>query len=88
MHNFILHFLHRFHDVVAFHLNVLFYYLAEKEKNYCALFLKYFKENKSLGVKYTTVTEKEKANIVKAIGLSQGHWFKCPKGKNKCTFLS
>ena len=52
-------------------------------KNNCARCLQYFKENKSLGVNYTTVTEEEKKIIVKAIGLSQGHWFKCPKGKNE-----
>ena len=34
-----------------------------------------------LEVFYQEVTRQEKDLIVKAMGLTQGHWFKCPKGK-------
>ena len=27
------------------------------------------------------ITDSERIEIVKAMGLSKGHWFKCPKGK-------
>ena len=33
---------------------------------------------------YQNVTREEKDLIVKAMGLAQGHWFKCPKGENYC----
>ena len=33
---------------------------------------------------YQNVTREEKDIIVKAMGLAQGHWFKCPKGENYC----
>lgn len=35
----------------------------------------------SLEVFYQEVSRQEKDLIVKAMGLTQGHWFKCPKGK-------
>jgi len=31
-----------------------------------------------------TITKQEKMEIVKAIGLSKGHWFKCPNGHYYC----
>lgn len=31
-----------------------------------------------------TITESERKAIVKAIGLSAGHWFKCPNGHYYC----
>lgn len=34
-----------------------------------------------LQVFYQEVTREEKDLIVKGMGLAQGHWFKCPKGK-------
>ena len=34
-----------------------------------------------LEVFYQEVSRQEKDLIVKAMGLTQGHWFKCPKGK-------
>ena len=34
-----------------------------------------------LQVFYQNVTREEKDLIVKAMGLTQGHWFKCPKGE-------
>lgn len=37
----------------------------------------------SLEVRYTEITEDEKNMIVKAMSLGQGHWFKCPKGRNQ-----
>ena len=30
------------------------------------------------------ITEEERVMVVEAMGLSQGHWFKCPKGQ--CVF--
>ena len=35
----------------------------------------------SLTVFYQDVTREEKDLIVRAMGLAQGHWFKCPKGE-------
>ena len=29
------------------------------------------------------ITEKERVMIIKAMGLSQGHWYKCPNGMFK-----
>lgn len=37
-----------------------------------------------LNVSYQQVTREEKDLIVKAMGLTQGHWFKCPKGHVYC----
>ena len=34
-----------------------------------------------LDVFYQDITDKEKDMIVKAMGMAQGHWFKCPKGE-------
>ena len=34
--------------------------------------------------KIDVITEKEKMEIVRAIGLSKGHWFKCPNGHVYC----
>jgi hypothetical protein len=56
-------------------------YLGEKIKKNCSTRLEHITRNKALGVKYTAITEEEKKIIVKVIGLAQGHWFKCPKGK-------
>ena len=36
---------------------------------------------KKLNVAGLGITEAERVDIVKAIGLSQGHWYKCPRGK-------
>ena len=61
--------------------------LDEEMKEECTSRLEYITtNNEELGVKYTTVTEKEKNIVVKAIGLRQGHWFKCPKGKVNAQF--
>ncbi|XP_068745966.1 NFX1-type zinc finger-containing protein 1-like isoform X2 [Montipora capricornis] len=38
----------------------------------------------NLTVFYQDVTRQEKDLIVKAMGLTQGHWFKCPKGHIYC----
>ena len=35
-----------------------------------------------LQVCYQNVTREEKDLIVRAMGLAQGHWFKCPKGEH------
>lgn len=35
-----------------------------------------------LQVFYQEVTREEKDIIVKAVGLAQGHWFKCPNGEH------
>ncbi|XP_028413342.1 NFX1-type zinc finger-containing protein 1-like [Dendronephthya gigantea] len=58
--------------------------LTEKTKQTCTRRLKTITKNNALGVKYTTVTEEERNLIVKAVGLSKGHWFKCPKGHIYC----
>ncbi|XP_028413341.1 NFX1-type zinc finger-containing protein 1-like isoform X2 [Dendronephthya gigantea] len=58
--------------------------LSEEIKDGCTRRLKYLTQKKALGVKYTAVTEEEKSIIVKAMGLAQGHWFKCPKGHIYC----
>ena len=31
------------------------------------------------------ISDQERVQIVKAMGLAQGHWYKCPKGKQ--TFI-
>ena len=41
------------------------------------------KIRQTYGLRYEPVTQDEKAMIVKAMGMSQGHWFKCPKGENE-----
>ena len=61
--------------------NFNFIHSDEHKKKKCTKRLKLITRNKSLGVKYGHVTEAEKKVIVSAIGLSQGHWFKCPKGE-------
>ena len=49
---------------------------------------RYLKEIKDLSKKYCLdgfyqdITDKERSMIVKAMGMAQGHWFKCPKGKD------
>ena len=59
--------------------------LNEQSKENCSSYLKYItSNNEALSVKYTTVTEEEKKILVKAMGLTQGHWFKCPKGHIYC----
>ncbi len=30
------------------------------------------------------ITEEERIQIVTAMGLQKGHWFKCPKGEQSC----
>lgn len=41
-----------------------------------------FKEIRDLRSKYNLnpLTQQEKASIIRAMGLSKGHWFKCPQG--------
>ena len=67
------------HVEYVFH-NAIFSYIAEQEKGFCSRIIEAITQSKALSVKYTAVTEEEKKTIVKALGLSQGHWFKCPKG--------
>lgn len=33
------------------------------------------------GIRYEPVTKEDRDMIVRAIGLTRGHWFKCPKGE-------
>ena len=48
---------------------------------------KVIQEARSLGLLSTLdVTEEERLDIVKAMGLSQGHWFKCKNGEF-CSFV-
>ncbi|XP_068745964.1 NFX1-type zinc finger-containing protein 1-like [Montipora capricornis] len=42
------------------------------------------RQRNNLTVFYQDVTRQEKDLIVKAMGLTQGHWFKCPKGHIYC----
>ena len=59
--------------------------LDEQSKDNCSSYLEYItSNNEALSVMYTTVTEEEKKILVKAMGLGQGHWFKCPKGHIYC----
>ncbi|XP_068707528.1 NFX1-type zinc finger-containing protein 1-like [Montipora foliosa] len=46
--------------------------------------IKRIRERNNLTVFYQDVTRQEKDLIVKAMGLTQGHWFKCPKGHIYC----
>ena len=43
--------------------------------------IKRIRRSQSLDVYYQTVTREEKDLIVKAMGMTQGHWFKCPNGE-------
>ena len=47
---------------------------------------KYRTELTEIGKKYGvgSITEEERIEIVKAVGLSKGHWFKCPNGHFYC----
>ena len=51
----------------------------DKVKQEVGVFFKNLRELTSL-----ELTPKERAEIVAAIGLSQGHWFECPKGHSYC----
>lgn len=46
--------------------------------------IKRIRREQNLQVSYLAVTREEKDLIVKAMGLTQGHWFKCPKGELNC----
>ena len=43
--------------------------------------IKRIRREQNLQVSYLEVTREEKDLIVKAMGLTQGHWFKCPNGE-------
>ena len=43
--------------------------------------IKWIRRRQNLEVYYQTVTREEKDLIVKAMGMAQGHWFKCPNGE-------
>ena len=43
--------------------------------------IKWIRRSQNLEVYYQTVTREEKDLIVKAMGMAQGHWFKCPNGE-------
>lgn len=43
--------------------------------------IKRIRRRQNLEVYYQTVTREEKDLIVKAMGMTQGHWFKCPNGE-------
>ena len=43
--------------------------------------IKRIRRDQNLQVSYLAVTREEKDLIVKAMGLTQGHWFKCPNGE-------
>ena len=43
--------------------------------------IKRIRKEQNLNVSYLAVTREEKDLIVKAMGLTQGHWFKCPNGE-------
>ena len=45
-------------------------------------FVKFEELKKKYGVGY--ITEQEKIEIVKAVGLKKGHWYKCPNGHYYC----
>ena len=47
---------------------------------------KYRTKLTEIGKKYGVgcITEEERIEIVKAVGLSKGHWFKCPNGHYYC----
>ena len=49
-------------------------------KHYTAR-IKRIRREQNLQVSYLAVTREEKDLIVKAMGLTQGHWFKCPNGE-------
>ena len=43
--------------------------------------IKRIRREQNLQVSYLEVTREEKDLIVKAMGLTRGHWFKCPNGE-------
>ena len=50
--------------------------------------IKWIRRSQNLEVYYQTVTREEKDLIVKAMGMAQGHWFKCPNGEFENTILA
>lgn len=69
-------------SVITLILNNYFATFSDKDhrERYFAR-IKRIRREQNLDVSYLAVTREEKDLIVKAMGLTQGHWFKCPKGK-------
>ena len=63
-------------------INHYFATFSDKDlrKRYTAR-IKRIRKEQNLQVSYLAVTQEEKDLIVKAMGLTQGHWLKCPNGE-------
>ena len=61
----------------------IFFFLGKSDRDRYNTCIKNIRTRYDLNVFYQQVTRQEKDLIVKAMGLTQGHWFKCPKGKHK-----
>ena len=71
-------------NCLPFYLIVnFFFFLAKSDRDRYNTRIKNISTRYGLSVFYQQVTREEKDLIVKAMGLTQGHWFKCPKGKHK-----
>lgn len=67
-----------------FIINLFFFLLlAKSDRDRYITRIKNIRSRCGLNVSYQEVTREEKDLIVKAMGLTQGHWFKCPKGRHK-----
>ena len=72
-------------NCVPFYLivSLFFFFLAKSDRDRYSTRIKNIRTRYGLTVSYQQVTREEKDLIVKAMGLTQGHWFKCPKGRPK-----
>ena len=62
------------------------FFLGKSDRDSYNTLIKNIRNRYDLNVFYQQVTKQEKDLIVKAMGLTQGHWFKCPKGWYKYFF--
>ena len=65
----------------CFNCKSIFFFLGKSDRERYNTRIKNIRTRYDLDVFYQQVSRQEKDLIVKAMGLSQGHWFKCPKGR-------
>lgn len=61
--------------------SLFFFFLAKSDRDRYNNRMKNIRTRYGLSIFYQKVTKEETDLIVKAMGLTQGHWFKCPKGR-------
>ena len=66
---------------ILFNCKAFFFFLAKSDRDRYSTRIKKIGTRYGLNVSYQQITREEKDLIVKAMGLTQGHWFKCPKGR-------